>query len=134
MRPLQQAHRVADEPYAGHRIAAQLLACAERPAVDQLERDMVVVLRGVEEHVGDGHRRGRTEQRDACDALGMSRCALEDGERSHRMADERRCADPGRIEQRGDPAGDRFDGSERGPQDRPCPGRLTPAHSGRDAK
>ena len=135
LRALQEAQRVAGEPQAGHLVAAELLARAVRPAGDELAGDVIVALRGVEQHFGDGHRRRRTEQRELRHALRMPRRALERRERSERMADERRALDRRRVERsRGSsPRAPRRRQARRRPICRGRAGRRR-AHSSRGAR
>ena len=92
------------------RVAAELLPGAERPAVDQLARDMVVARGGVEQVVGDGHRHRRREQRDPRDAIPGWRAAQSstDSEPSEWPTSAASRA-PAASSTRGDPVGDRLD-------------------------
>ena len=114
-RALQEPQRVAGQPHARHRVAAELLAGAVRPAGDELVGDVIVALRGVEQRVADRHRRRGAERarssstRSGCRAAHSS-AASEPSEWPTSAAR----ADAGRVEQRGNPVGDRLDRRQRG--------------------
>ncbi len=134
-RALHQAHRVAGQPDAGHRLPPSCLPGAVRPAVDQLVGDVIVRLRGVEQRVADRHRHRGTDERDLRHALGMPRRAFEHRERAQRMADQRRVAGARRVEQRGQSSrrSPRPTRARRRPSGRGPAGRRR-ARCGRDAR
>lgn len=86
-RALHEAHRRARHPHARHAVAAQLLARAVRPAVDELECNMVVGLGGSEQVFADEHRDGRAKQSKLGHAVRKAPGEVESRERPQRMAD-----------------------------------------------
>ncbi len=113
-RALQQPQRVAGEPDAGHPVAAELLAGAVRPAGDELVGDVVVPPRGVEQRVGDRHRRrGAERARSASTRSGCRAAHSSTASEPSEWPTSAAVADRRRIEQRGNPVGDRLDRRQR---------------------
>src|ERR1700687_5020865 len=105
-RALHETQRVPAHPYAGLLTAAKLMAGGKTPAVDELERNVIVLLRSVQQHVSHRHRRGRAEQRDARHASGIARRHVEHRQRTQAVAHEGSALDSQRIEARRPPVGE----------------------------
>jgi hypothetical protein len=107
--------RIAVHPHAGIGIAAE--RHLRRVAPDRLHVVGVlpVLHRRGEERFAHLHRVGRADQRDALDARGLARRALERHQRAHRVADEDRCLQLELIQQPQHPVGHLADGDERWP-------------------
>ncbi len=123
-RALHQPHGVAGHPDAGLPIAAELLRGGKRPAVDQLERDVLVGPGGSEEIVAHDHRYRGAEQRELRYLRRCARRGLERRQRAQRVADQRDARGAGSVDEGDEPIGERLHRGLRRTRRAAVPGQV----------
>ena len=125
---LQQAHRRARHPYAGIRLPPSC-AVALRPAIDELVGPVIVLRAGLSSSslTAMGRREPATQacarDRDGAQRIPVPPCAIEwPGGHVGRAPSRRRTV----------PAPGSSTDAGAGPSERPCPGRSSRGHCGRD--
>ena len=85
----------------------------EAPGGDEVEGVVRAVLRRGQQFRMDRHRLGDAAQRDGADPVGIRGRRFQRQRRAHRMADQRRLCNAGRVQQGDYPLGLGFDAGER---------------------